>query len=285
MGENQLLIHLHGFKCAGTTFAAILERNYPKQVLYVESLMPNQRLKFEQVLPLLAVKQYQAISSHLLAIPNQTDFDKSNFTNSNNDNTEKDYTNNLVIVLLRDPKLRLISAYEFQKATNTLKPGDVNFRAFLNRLRNSAVANYQTRLLSNQSWSGAGQRKGWDLDPWSIDLASPNLFVGTVELFDQSMVLLENWLATKGIAFDASYRSVRNSKKSTDLDQIAAQQDLIWPDMVEIDQVLWNQVTSLTKQQIAADPNFAKRLTDHTARGIKLIDEPIELGAESVIRL
>lgn len=285
MGENQLLIHLHGFKCAGTTFASILERNYPKQVLYVESLMPNQRLKFEQVLPLLAVKKYQAISSHLLAIPNQTDYDKSNFTNSNNDNTDRDHTNNLVIVLLRDPKLRLISAYEFQKAANTLKSGDVNFRAFLNRLRNSAVANYQTRLLSDQSWSEIWQRKGWDLDPWSIDLASPNLFVGTVELFDQSMVLLENWLAAKGITFDASYRSVRNSNTSANLEKITAQQDLIWPDMVEVDQVLWNQVTSLTKQQIAADPNFTKKLTDYTTRGLKLIDEPIELGAESVIRL
>ena len=99
------------------------------------------------------------------------------------------------------------------------------------------------------------------------------------------MVLLESWLAAKGIAFDASYRSVRNSKKSTYLDQIAAQQDLIWPDMVEVDQVLWNRVTSLTQQQIAADPNFEKKLTDYNARGIKLTGEPIEVGPESFVRL
>ena len=265
MNLSPLLIHLHGFKCAGTTFAGILEKNFPSKVLYVESLLPNERLHFDRVKQLFDAKSFNAISSHLLAQPINT--------------------NHLVITFLRNPATRLISAYEFQKATNTLKPGDDNFRAFLNRLRSSSVANYQTRLLSKQSFLGTGQRKGWDLDPWSIDLNNPNLFVGTVELFNESLVLLEKWLQSHSVNFDASYKSAVNIGGNDIKNRNEINPDLIYPDMIEVDQLLWQRASNHLQQQITLDPAFNKKLEDFKMRSQKQADELVVIGPDSFIRL
>lgn len=265
MSEETLLIHLHGFKCAGTTFAGILEKNFPNKVLYVESLIANQRLRFDQLKQLLDTKSINAISSHLLA--------------------RQEISNHLIISFLRNPVKRLISAYEFQKATNTLKPGDDNFRAFLNRLRPSSVANYQTRLISIQSFKGSGQRQGWDIDPWSINLTSPNLFIGTVELFDESMVLLEAWLDGHGIKFDASYKSAMNRSNQTFDSKNEINPELIYPDMVEIDYILWEKVTNHLKLQMSTDSNFDQKCENFRMRNRAQMDDLVVVDPESFIRL
>jgi hypothetical protein len=264
-----ILLHLHGFKCAGSTFMTILEKNFPSKVLYVESLLGNSRLDFQKAVPLVEKGSYQAISSHLISRP-QPNVQLSPLT----------------ITFLRNPSERLISAYEFQKATQTLKDGDVNFRAFLTRLRDTQVSNYQTRLLSPQTWNLADSRNGWEINPRAIDLNDENLFVGTVELFDQSMVLLEQWLKDKGVEFDASYSEPSNVGAKQGLKKQENSSGAIFPDMIEIDELLWKEVTQRIEAKISIDIDFQDKMMDFARRkeavaGLKIP----QVGPDDFIRL
>lgn len=228
----------------------ILEKNFPRRVLYVESLQGNARLDYSKVEPILKKGIYSAVSSHLISAPPIA-------------NT---MPVPLVITFLRDPVRRLISAYEFQKATNSLKEGDVNFRAFLTRLRHSPVSNYQTRLISPQNWSKSGPRSGWDLNPRAINLDSENLFVGTVEKFDESMILLEEWLSDRGITFDASYHTPSNTGAQQGVKKYSASETAIFPDMIELDQFLWQEATERINLKIRHDKGFDLKLKQFVAR-------------------
>jgi hypothetical protein len=244
-----VLLHLHGFKCAGSTFKWILEKNFPRKVLYVESLINNTRLDYQKVALPLEKGSYRAISSHLISRPRQ-----------------HSQPHPLTITFLRNPSERLMSAFAFQKATNSLKEGDVHFRAFLTRLRLSQVSNYQSRLLSPQTWIAKGPRHGWELNPRAVDLNDENLFVGTVEKFDQSMVLLEGWLKNKGVEFDASYSVASNTGMSRGSKKSEHWEELIFPDMVEIDELLWTEVTQIIESKVSADLNFSDKMIDFTRR-------------------
>lgn len=243
------LLHLHGFKCAGSTFTGILEKNFPNKVLYVESLIGNSRLDFQMAEPLVAKGSYSAITSHLISRPNLDSLPLP-----------------LTITFLRNPSERLMSAYAFQRATNSLKEGDVNFRAFLTRLRFSIVSNYQTRLLSPQTWNLTGPRNGWELNPRAIDLNDENLFVGTVEMFDQSLVLLEQWLKDKGVEFDASYSVSRNTGREQGSKKQDYLANAIFPDMIEVDEILWKEVTERIETKIATDLNFSEKMSNFAVR-------------------
>jgi hypothetical protein len=186
---------------------------------------------------------------------------------------------------LRNPADRLISAYEFQKATGTLKPGDINFRSFLNRLRNSSVANYQTRLLSSQSWDGIGQRKGWDINPWSIDLEAENLFLGTVELFDESMILLEKWLMDRGVEFDASYQSAANISNKKNNSKEKVNSELIYQDMIEVDQILWEKVSDQVSRNFSRLSSFETELSNFKLRCTNERNSLRIIGPDEFIRI
>jgi len=244
-----VVLHLHGFKCAGSTFMWILEKNFPMKVLYVESLIGDTRLDFQKVIPLLDKAKFKAISSHLISRPHPHSLPLA-----------------LTVIFLRNPSERLMSAYAFRKATQTLKEGDVNFPAFLTRLRMSPVANYQTRLLSPQSWNLSGPRNGWELNPRAIDLNDENLFVGTGEMFDQSLVLLEQWFKDRGVEFDASY----NVPSNTGIKQGSKKQEhwdrAIFPDMIDIDELLWKEVTQRIESKINLDLDFSDKMIDFARR-------------------
>ena len=247
----------------------ILEKNYRNKVLYVESLHGNARLNYEKVQSLAEKGAYSAISSHLISRPS-VQLSPQPFT----------------VTFLRNPSNRLVSAYEFQKATKTLKEGDINFRAFLTRLRQSPVSNYQARLLSPQSWNSTGPRSGWDLNPRAINLDDDNLFVGTVELFDESMLLLEEWLKERDINFDSSYSKVNNAGIKKNESKSQEYSKLVFPDMVEIDNWLWNEVTNKIQLQISNDPKFDSKMEDFKFR--KLENAHLEIpmiGPEDFVKL
>lgn len=247
----------------------ILEKNFPSKVLYVESLLGDSRLDFQKVLPLVEKGSYQAISSHLISRP-QPNVQLSPLT----------------ITFLRNPSERLMSAYEFQKFTQNLKEGDVNFQAFLTKRRHSIISNCQTRLLSPQSWNSADSRRGWELNPRAIDLDDENLFVGTVELFDQSMVLLEQWLQGKGVEFDASYSVPRNTATQRGFKKQDFSTGSIFPDMIEIDEFLWKEVTHRIESKISNDLGFNEKMIDFARRRVTVEGLKIpERGPEQVVRL
>jgi hypothetical protein len=228
---------------------SILEKNFPSKVLHVQSQIENTRLDFQKVTPLVEKGKFKAITSHLVSRP---PFDSE--------------LNPLVITLLRNPSERLISAYEFQRDNQFLTEGDVNFQAFLTRRRFSVISNYQTRLLSPQSWNFEGTRIGWELNPRAIDLTDENLFVGTVEMFDQSMVLLEQWLKDKGVEFDASYSVPRNTALERGSTKPEFSAGAIFPDMIEIDEHLWLEVTQRIESKISLNSDFNDKMIDFARR-------------------
>jgi hypothetical protein len=265
----KMLLHLHGFKCAGSTFTWILEKNFPKKVLYVESLLGNSRLEFEKTASITDYGSYSAISSHLISRPHS-----------------QLHSPPLTITFLRNPTERLRSAYAFQRATQSLKEGDVNFRAFLTRLRNSPVSNYQTRLLTPQRWNLKGPENGWELNPRAIDLNDENLFVGTVELFDQSMVLLEQWLKEKGVEFDGSYSLPSNTSASQNSRKHEHWDGAIFPDMINIDEYLWKEVTQRIESRISGNLDFSDKMVDFVRRKEAVSGLEISLtGPEEFVRL
>ena len=100
------LIHIHGFKCAGSTLEQILNREFPN-LLKVESSEPGKRLFFEDIPS--KILNTDAISSHLLSPSKHKDA--------------------IHVTLLRNPLDRLISAWKFETkivkdkgATNLLLP-------------------------------------------------------------------------------------------------------------------------------------------------------------------
>jgi len=179
-----------------------------------------------------------------------------------------------------------MSAFAFQRATNSLMEDDVNFRAFLTRLRLSPISNYQSRILSPQTWKTKGPRNGWELNPRAIDLNDENLFVGTVEKFDQSMVLLEGWLKNKGVEFDASYSVAINTEIKDGSQKREHWEEMIFADMVEIDELLWKEATQIIESKMSADLNFSDKMIDFTRRKNAVAGLQIEsAGPDEFIRI
>ena len=96
------IVHLHGFKCAGTTFIWILEKIYGSKLLYVEKRGGKERLFWKDLQEACNLLNYNAITSHTLEFPRIQ---------------ANDY---LFVEFVREPLSRIKSAYNFQ-----IKVGDM----------------------------------------------------------------------------------------------------------------------------------------------------------------
>ena len=249
------IMHLHGFKCAGTTFAWILEKNFPGSVMYVESVRRGDRLPWQRVVGEVDLIGVRAVSSHLVTLPPEGD----GFARIN-------------VAFVRNAAARLRSAYDFQRSTGSLPVEGEDFGSFLKRIRTTTLANYQTRHISVQDFGGWEARQGWQLRPELIRLNRDDLFVGLVERFDESLVLLERKLTGLGIEFDASYPSPQN--RGTPRSENRAPR--VPKDMTELDDVLYDRVA----QQLELDlqeAHFPAALWDFQRRCESLRANPPEV--------
>ena len=234
------IIHIHGFKCAGTTLEKILFREYP-DLLRVENSHGGKRLFYEDISPeLLSVG---AISSHLLAPQKES--------------------SSLQISLIRDPYKRLVSAWKFQK--NIVKDIDETFREHIDKYKNSVISNYQCKLLSLQN-KGAHFNSGWNFNLDLDFIFGDSFFLGVVERFDESMVLLEHRLDKRGIQIDLSYPSIQNSTK--DVKQKKELNDFskfAYPS-TDADTWLWKMANDKMDYQIRKIPSFNDKLKNYKER-------------------
>ncbi len=191
------ILHLHGFKCAGTTFTWILEKNFPGQVAYVEARGRGDRLAWQDVSSRLDLSPYRALTSHLITLPEAGKGPAR-----------------MNIAFVRDARERIESAYRFHRKTNSLAHSDETFAQFVERIETSALANYQTRHLSPQDDGGWDKRRGWQLRPDLIQFDRDDLFIGVVERFDESLIVIERLLAAAQITFDAAYPSAMNKSET-----------------------------------------------------------------------
>lgn len=218
-----LLVHHHIFKNAGTTIDWILERNFPGEVLHIESTDPAGRLSPEQVRIAAEDHEHRAISSHSFPLP-----------------SPRDAWATIHLSVLRDPIERYTSIYRFERSRETDHPAnraarelDINAYCRWWLDQDSGIwTNWQTRCCTPQFRLGTVQRlisvalglaprvargprlRGrhtCGLPDWDADLglalraALKTALVLTVDQFDQGLVLLEQRLQSLGIAFDASY--------------------------------------------------------------------------------
>jgi hypothetical protein len=238
------ILHLHGFKCAGTTFASILESNYGNQVAYIESQSYSDRLPWQMIAKALEGDNYRAASSHLVTLPSiEAGLAKMH------------------VAFVRDPRERIRSAYRFQRRTKALNPPDMTFSEFVESVRTGLLSNYQTRQLSPQDFGGWQQRKGWQLRPELIDFGRRDVFIGLVERFDESLVVLENRMRALGVGFDASYSSALNvePRRNEMLEGIP-------PDAVKLDEILYARTNVALDSEIAKIGSFPDKLATHRDR-------------------
>ncbi|MCX5926883.1 MAG: hypothetical protein NTZ23_06130 [Cyanobium sp. LacPavin_0920_WC12_MAG_63_22] len=251
-GDNLAdLLHLHGFKCAGSTFIWSLEHASQGGVAYVESAASNQRLPWERVQGWLAgmAEQPRMITSHLITLPPAGALAR------------------LKVAFLREPLARLASAYRFQlHKQGSIDP--ISFRQYIEQVCRGALANYQTRHLSPQDPDNWGRQQGWAARPELIDLARRDLFVGLVERYDESIVALEHQLQQLGCPHDLAYPQRLNT--TTDLGDGeektngASAGRLL--EITELDTNLYGRAAARLEEHLASIPDLSSRLADFQER-------------------
>jgi len=190
------IVHLHGFKCAGTTFCWILEKLYGPNLLYVEKKGGRDRLFWNELTHKCDLTKYSAVTSHTLELPPETSDDQY-----------------LFIEFVREPLARIKSAFNFQIKVGDISQG-LSFNEYVKRSLGTSRENFMSRRLSCQY----PDQQIWSLDNEAINLNKSNLFVGSVESFDESLVLLEELMENNhGMKLDLAYANAQNQSSHNKL--------------------------------------------------------------------
>ena len=252
---------MHIFKCAGTSFSWALERCFDSNVLYVEPESHNQRLDWRKLhnSPFLDVNT-KAITSHLIDLPGQKELAE------------------ITVSFVRNPLDRLYSAFLFARDRQKRFLDTTSFRDYIELHRSSIIPNFMTRHLSPQSWkSPCPGRNGWDLRLDLIDLDRDDLFVGTVERFDEAMVLLEHELEKIGHKVDLSYPCPLNARKSKteseNRSNIPSEGEAWLEPAIEVDRVLVEKANKTLDKKRMNCVGFENRLADYNERCLSLAND------------
>ncbi|QEY31826.1 hypothetical protein EVJ50_05790 [Synechococcus sp. RSCCF101] len=256
------LLHLHGFKCAGSTLIWALEHSTRGTLLQVESPGPGDRLDWHLLEQHLAAHpgisedgRTTAASSHLITLPPPGRLAR------------------LHVALLRRPLARILSAYRFQREVQHSTSAS-SFADYVNGLVRTSLANYQTRHLSPQEPIDWQRRRGWAARPELIDLERPDLVVGLVERYDESMVVIEHALEALGQPLDLAYpepqnRSARPSGSNGASGDPMAQALFV----TELDLSLHERAEAQLNRRIAAIEGFPARLAAFRERCGRLAEQ------------
>jgi hypothetical protein len=241
------IIHIHGFKCAGTTLEKTLSREW-KEILLIESKDSGSRLFFEDIPKNLLSNQ--AISSHLLSPVSKSEA--------------------LQVSLIRDPYKRLISAWKFESNGEDNKK---NFKEYVTNYKNSLISNYQSKLLSVQK-KNKRFSNGWEINLDLDFLFGVNFFLGLVERYDESMVLIEERLKKRGIIKDLSYpqkanttENILKNRKIQDLHRYSYTS-------IDCDHWLWSFANKKMDDEIKRMDSFDEKMLNFNERCKKSIFTP-----------
>ncbi len=180
------ILHIHGFKCAGSTFASILHKNYYENLLSIDSNL-NERFCFNEDSLQSFLKNYKAVTSHSLKRSKLTD---ENFLKT--------------VFFIRDPFERLISAYRFER----FKQDEIELSLYKYIVNNNNYSqDYQTSLLIPDE---SMQDENIENIIHNYSAEKSNLFLGVVELFDESLVVLEEEMMAHNTRIDLSYSNALN---------------------------------------------------------------------------
>ena len=159
------------------------------------------------------------------------------------------------------------------------KHKQLSLERYIRRHRSGVLANYQTRHLSPQHEEDWHDVRGWGARPELIDLERPDLFVGLVERYDESMVALEQTLQSLGIRLDLAYpRAINTTRSDQDVEsQADALPRKLLLESTELDERLYQRVEARLDEHINSIPEFDKHLDDFHVRCQELSESLIEI--------
>jgi hypothetical protein len=228
----------------------------------VESPRPNQRLDWQ----LLVDQRHRlprttrAITSHLITLPPPGSLAR------------------LKVAFLRSPLARIASAFRFQSHVQGSHVG-MSFSSYVASMQHGILANFQTRHLSPQNPEDWSLHQGWAAQPERIDWQRPDLFVGLVERYDESIVALEHLLDTMGRPMDLAYPQPLNT--TTDFRQPRSEDAELPPEVLasvtDLDRDLYRKAERRLQERLAAMDDLSQRLADFRLRCQALRAKPIEV--------
>ena len=207
MIERDVILHCHIFKNAGTTLDWALERNFKKGFYDHRDDEKMRRDGINHIDEFLQKNpNIVALSSHHMP-----------FMPEHNDNF-------WWLVLVREPIRRVRSVYEFEvKQKPALTPGSkmakkLNLAEYIDwRMQDevpSVIRNFHIRSLTNTTNPVTKINTSF-LDKALQRLSLSNVLVGTVEKFDESMIIFEESLKEKFPEIDLSYLKQNVGRKIT----------------------------------------------------------------------
>ncbi|MEO1001938.1 MAG: hypothetical protein AAFX65_02360 [Cyanobacteria bacterium J06638_7] len=201
---------------------------------------------------------YRALTSHLIDCPPSGEISA------------------LKVAFIRRPLARYLSAFLFTRDVQKNIASDVTFEQYLKSQSHTIISNFQARHLSPQGDLGFSASQGWQLRPDLINLYRDDLMVGTVERFDESLVVFEYRAALLGLTFDFSYPAALNqASKSARQAQSPIDCGEPWlRGMLELDQNVWDIANQRLDEAIAMIPDFSHKLCDFSQRCSALSRNP-----------
>ena len=201
-----------------------------------------QFLDWEQIVQEMALLKLRAVSSHSLRIP---------------ESIPKGY---IFVAFVRNPSERLVSAWKFD--TNSQKISNESFSSYLKN--QSAARNVQSIFLYDaETLDGLAIE---EIGNQSFDSFRyrPNVFLGVVERYDESMTVLEELLSLNLLTFDLSYPRILNKYIESQFQMIP--DVTVHDDYIRQDELLHKAANFYLDLQISLIPNFADLLSDFRAR-------------------
>jgi hypothetical protein len=162
--------------------------------------------------------------------------------------------------LVREPNARVLSAWKFEVAVQ--KRFDGPFSSYLDAQKHNS--NHQSRFLLQpsviQKFDSTDRHNAF----LNYFKHRPNLFLGVVERYDESMTVLEQLLRQKSINIDLSYSAPLNQLRRAEVEMTP---DVATPaDFVNVDEVLYLLANKRLDLHISLYPNFVSLLHNFRAR-------------------
>ncbi|MEH6515085.1 MAG: hypothetical protein V7742_00275 [Halioglobus sp.] len=266
-----VILHGHIFKNAGTTFDWSLKRNFRGKFYDHRDDLEMRKGRMQYLESFLAGHPaIEALSSHHLNFPipqsNTLDF--------------------ISCYILRNPISRIRSVYNFERQQKSDSLGAVTAKKLsfldytlwrMNEDIPNTIRNFQTAYVSGTK-KGKHEAINHETFSRAVDILKGNEFIGTVDRYDESMVVFESFFKARDIDIDLSHkpqnvmdkRDRSEEQKMLDvLDDLGTDANLVFSKNL-YDYRLYRTANEVLSERILNIRDFDGKLADFKARCRKL---------------